>query len=277
MFLGALKNVTMNGRILADGGRPPNDCSSGCGSGAGGTVVIIADCILGVANSLLPGLTANGGDTTLESSGAGGGGRIALLASRVVALEGTFAIGAVGGNVNPAKLPSDVLCRSGAAGTIYRAYYDDVARCYIGSLEVNNCVMGIPCSRKDFVSATTPLTYPYSAGDANMSYLGLNIPPTKVITLQINKYATVNASFLEVEAPATLGKKNRDVLPGVFINAAKLVNVAKMKASTLHLSSASYFDAQQRAHVEVTDGEFYVDPSSSCSFSGKHSLSNSHA
>ena len=272
----------MNGRVLADGGKPPSGCTSGCGSGAGGTVVIIADSILGVANRLLPALTANGGDTSLTKSGAGGGGRIALLASRVVSLEGTFAIGAVGGNVNPAKLPSDVLCRSGAAGTIFRAYYDKSAGYYLGSLEVNNCVTGIPCSRKDFVSATTPLLYPYHVGPAKLKIYGgvtsrsrlagLSLPPTKLITLQINKYATVNASFLMMDSPAVLGEENRDVLPGVFINAAKLINVATLKAPTLQLSSASYFYSQPRAKVEVTHGDFSVDPSSSCSFAGNSTL-----
>lgn len=288
--------TTIAGAVLTDGIPAAHSCLVDCGSGAGGTIVINSTDFLGTGSvsSFLTGtttripslhvagssqqtvaplrasLSAVGGDVFRDSAGAGGGGRIAIMAIKGIRRE-NFAVQAYGGlaltTLNGALTDSSN-CRGGAAGTITSLLYIPKAQVFDASLQVSNCPASGQCNAPDFAQSSTPLRYPVTTSQILIRSL-----PIVFTALQINKYAQVNASLLQFDIVSEkLGKISAAGFDrtdtGILINAGRLISVQYLRTASMQLDSGSSIRAISGSQVDIVEGDLSLDSSSSFLFSG---------
>jgi len=243
IFLSSQAKMSIGGLVVSDGSNAlcftqQRDCAAG----AGGTVVIEGDQIVcegvGVSAEETPAISVAGGSSFSKERGAGGGGRIAFIAVDRIVVAGSFDIRVHGGR-------SVSRCGSGAAGTVLRVLGDLLS----ASIQISNCPAVGACEVRELAIANTPL-------NLNVT----NASKVRVIAVQVNKYALVNATHLVI-AP----DPRNDA--GIFLGAGRIIGCKYMSGMVLQLKSGSSINCANNPEIHI-DSDASVDASSSISFQG---------
>jgi len=266
------KRLAIGGIIVADGARPPDSCPADCGSGAGGTIVLNATDLVGdgsiddSSTGSQSAVSAVGGDTYRNNTGAGGGGRVALLGKSSINMLGAFDIRTYGGlhiSQNTTVDTDPTNCLGGAAGTILRGVYSSAVDSYIGSVQISNCPTLGQCDASDFAYSSTPFEYP--PPEKVREFLK---PKVQLVSLQINKYASINSTNVTLDQGEIMGiNTTTRVDSGIFINAGRFYTAYRISAATLQLTSGSTIRSWDGS-IFVIPGGLNLDYSSGFSFGG---------